>query len=114
MAMESAVNPIRMYKDDRGELRVLEVEKDLPFAVHRVFWLTKCCAMRGGHSHRDSDYALFPVAGSCSVLIDNRAVVELNDPDKWLHVRPGIEVKLSDFSDDCIVMVLASGPYNRR
>ena len=54
-------------------------------------------------------------SGSCTVLLDDgetRRAHRLESPDVGLHIKPGLWREMRDFSDDCVLLVLASAPYD--
>ena len=51
--------------DERGSLIVVEGERDVPFAIQRVFYIygSDATVMRGQHAHRSPEVVLGNVAG---------------------------------------------------
>lgn len=111
------LEPVPNFSDVRGAISVLEEEKGVPFEPKRVFLVHGVGSefTRGEHAHRECIQFLFAVSGSLSVLVDNgdkRQEVTLNSKRFGLLLPPmiwGIQYK---FSHDCILMVLASHPYD--
>lgn len=103
--------------DDRGTLVAVEERADIPFDIRRVYYVygTKPGVVRGQHAHRDLRQVVIAVSGSCRFLLDNgreRTEVVLDRPDRGLLIDPMIWGEMSDFSPDCVVLVLADGPYD--
>ena len=103
--------------DPRGMLTAIEGDRDIPFAIARVYFLTgtPSDAMRGFHAHRALEQYALCVSGSCTFDVDDgrsRESVLLSGPERALYVGPLLWHELRDFSADCVLMVLASAPYD--
>lgn len=102
-------------QDDRGMLTAVEGEKDVKFAIQRVFYMHGVKQDRGGHAHLDTEQLVIAVSGSFTVeLFDghrSRAYV-LDNPAVGLFVPRRIFVTLSEFSGDAVCLVLASDHYD--
>jgi UDP-2-acetamido-3-amino-2,3-dideoxy-glucuronate N-acetyltransferase len=104
-------------KDLRGDLSVTEFGKDLPFLPRRCFWVfgVPNSEIRGEHAHKECHQFLVAVSGSVSVLLDNgqhQAEVNLNKPKLGIHIPPGIWGVQYKYSEDAVLMVLASHGYD--
>ncbi|MEK5146082.1 FdtA/QdtA family cupin domain-containing protein [Psychrobacillus sp. FSL K6-4615] len=113
----SELMEIGVLGDERGNLSVLESYINLPFEIKRVFYIysTKDGVRRGFHAHYKTKQALISVAGSCKVSLDNTVRKEdviLDSPNKVLILEPNDWHEMYDFSDDCVLLVLASELYN--
>ena len=109
--------PLAVNGDDRGRLVAIEGGSDLPFAIARVYYVyaTTPGTVRGHHAHRALDQLAVAVAGSCTMLLDDgsqRVEVRLDDPAIGLTLPPMVWHEMSDFSPDCVLMVLASAAYD--
>lgn len=107
----------KIIGDERGSLVALEGNHDIPFDVKRVYyiWGTGASVIRGKHAHRRLKQVIFCLSGSCDFILDNgrdREVVSLNRPDIGLYIKSGVWREFTNFSDDCVVMVLASEHYD--
>ena len=103
--------------DERGSLVAIEESRDVPFAIARVYYLfgTRDGVTRGLHAHRSLRQFAVTVRGSCTMLLDDgsvRATLRLDDPTIGLMLPPMVWHEMSDFSDDCVLMVLADAPYD--
>ncbi len=108
---------LQVRGDERGSLVAIEGERDLPFAIARVYYIfgTKAGVDRGFHAHRRLRQLAVCVAGSCTMILDDgrsRVAVRLDRPTQGLEIGPMIWREMRDFSDDCVLMVLASEPYD--
>lgn len=113
----AALFHLPLVRDLRGNLSVAEIEKDLPFAPKRCFWVfgvpTK--EVRGEHAHKTCHQFLICLAGKVNVLIDdgkNRFETVLNRPNLGLHIPPSVWGVQYKYSSDAILLVLASEPYD--
>jgi dTDP-4-dehydrorhamnose 3,5-epimerase-like enzyme len=103
--------------DERGNLIALEGNKNIPFEIKRVYYIygTKKGVRRGFHAHKNLKQIAVCVSGSCKFLLDDgekKEVVLLDSPDKGLFIDKMIWHEMFDFSDNCVLMVLASDYYD--
>jgi dTDP-4-dehydrorhamnose 3,5-epimerase-like enzyme len=104
------------FGDGRGDLVSVEAGKHIPFTIKRVYCLYNLGDHpRGMHAHRQLQQLAFCVHGSCRFVLDNgtkREEIVLSDPRKGLLIGNLVWREMHDFSDDCVIMVLASEHYN--
>lgn len=104
------------FGDGRGDLVSVEAGRHIPFAIKRVYCLYNLGAHpRGMHAHRKLQQLAFCVHGSCRFILDNgteREEVVLSRPTQGLLIGNLIWREMHDFSDDCVIMVLASEHYD--
>lgn len=103
--------------DERGNLVVVEGNQTIPFAIKRVFYIygSDADVKRGQHANRESEFVLINVKGTSKVRIDNgyeEKVIELNRPRMGLYLSRMVWKDMYDFSDDSVLLVLASTHYN--
>lgn len=103
--------------DNRGSLIAIEANKDIPFDIKRVYYIfnTQQGVARGKHAHTRLQQVLICTSGNCKILLDDgqsKEVIELNSPAKGLYIGQKIWREMYDFSDDCVLMVLASEHYD--
>lgn len=108
---------LKAFGDERGSLIALEKNHNVPFDIKRVYYIydTKRNVPRGSHAHRQLEQLLICVTGSCKIKLDNgksSEVVELNSPELALYIGKNIWREMFDFSQGCVLMVLASEYYN--
>ncbi len=104
------------HSDRKGNLSVVENNKNVPFDVKRVYYLYDVPSgeSRGGHAHKALHQLIVAVSGSFSVTLDdgnNKKTIVLNRPYQGLYVVPGIWRTLDDFSSGSVCLVLASEKY---
>ena len=102
--------------DERGSLIALENNHNIPFDVKRVYYIfnTKDKVRRGFHAHKNLKQVAICVSGSCKFLLDdgkNKEEIELNTPNQGLFLEGLIWREMFDFSEDCVIIVLADDYY---
>lgn len=105
------------FNDHRGSLTVGQVPDELPFTAQRFFFISRVPGgePRGIHAHRECHQFLVCVAGSVKAMCDDgesRNVYVLDEPEVGLHMPPLTWGTQYDFSDDAVLLVLASHPYD--
>lgn len=103
--------------DERGKLVVIEGGQAIPFEIKRVFYIydSDDTVIRGQHANRESEFVLINVAGKSKVRItdgDEEIVVELDRPMTGVYIPKMIWKDMYDFSEDSILLVLASTHYD--
>ncbi|EES4285821.1 WxcM-like domain-containing protein, partial [Escherichia coli] len=115
--MKVKLIPLQTHGDDRGSLVALEEGYNIPFQIKRVYYIfnTKKGVMRGFHAHKNLKQVAIAVRGSCKFKLDNgtdSVEVLLNDPAQGLLIESFIWREMYDFSEDCVLMVLADSHYD--
>ncbi len=106
-----------IHGDHAGNLVALEQGVDFTFDIRRVYyiWGTERNAIRGRHAHRDLKQMIICLSGSCDFTLDDgreRVTYHLDTPTTGLYVENFVWREFTNFSPDCIVMVLASEHYD--
>jgi dTDP-4-dehydrorhamnose 3,5-epimerase-like enzyme len=101
---------LKTFTDKRGNLTV--IEKVIPFDVKRIFYIYGVDdSIRGGHRHIKTIQAAICLRGSCLIYNDDNQVqhdFNLNSPDQCLILEPQDWHQMYQFTEDAILMVLAS------
>lgn len=106
--------------DERGNLVVIEGEgMDIPFDIKRVFYIygSDSTVVRGQHANRETEFLLVNVSGTSKVRVDNgreSKVIELNRPRMGLYLTSMLWKDMYDFSEDSVLLVLASRHYDAK
>jgi len=105
------------YNDKGGELTVLE--KKLPFDIKRIFFVTnqQKGQIRARHANRVLKEGLICLAGSCDILLDDgnkRETIVLNNKEECLLIGNMTWIETSNYTEDCILLVLASEYYDEK
>lgn len=108
---------LQVLGDKRGSLIALEQNKNIPFDIKRIYYIfdTKTNVSRGFHAHYNLEQVAICIKGSVTFILDDgkkRKSVLLNSPSVGLHIRGLIWREMHDFSDDCVLMVVASEHYD--
>ena len=103
--------------DERGSLVALESEKTVPFSIKRVYYIfgTNAGVSRGFHAHKKLQQVALCITGKCRMILDDgrqRNEVWLDSPNKGLIIGDLVWREMHDFSEDCVLLVLASEHYD--
>ena len=101
------------FTDGRGELSVLE--KAVPFAIRRVYFIHHARGLRGGHRHRKNTQLLVAVAGEVRIWVNDGKKKQdylLKRPCQGLLLETTDWHTMDNFSPDCVLLVLASEAYD--
>lgn len=101
---------LQTFTDKRGNLTV--IEKVVPFDIKRIFYIYGVDdSKRGGHRHHKTIQAAICIKGTCTIYNNNgkeENTFVLDKPNKCLIIKPEDWHTMYDFSEDAILMVLAS------
>ena len=104
------------FRDERGVLVPVELERVVPFPVRRVFWVcdVPAGASRGGHAHKACQQFLVCVAGVLTIEVydgaaERRVALVAGDA---LHVPPGIFAAERYDAAGTVLMVFCDRPYD--
>lgn len=103
--------------DERGSLVAIEANRHIPFEVKRVYYIfgTQPGVSRGFHAHKNLQQLAVCVTGKCRMVLDdgiNKESVWLDSPTKGLLIGNNVWREMHEFSDDCVLLVLASEHYD--
>ena len=104
--------------DERGHLVIVEGGIDVPFEIKRAFYIygSDADVVRGCHANRCTEFVLINVAGSSKVKVKdgegNEAIFCLNRPHTGIYLPTLVWKEMYDFSEDSVLLVLASEHYD--
>ncbi|EGU33603.1 MULTISPECIES: sugar 3,4-ketoisomerase [Vibrio] len=103
--------------DERGSLVSLEQNKNIPFNIKRVYYIfnTEQGVARGFHAHKKLQQVAICLRGSCRFILDDskcRESIVLDSPNIGLYIDNYKWREMHDFSEDCVLMVLASDYFD--
>lgn len=109
--------PFNTMGDERGFLIAFEENNNVPFDIKRVFYIfgTQNYVVRGNHANRKTKFLLISISGSCKVKTNDGTVEKihtLKNPETGLFLDKMVWKEMYDFSDDCILLVMASEYYD--
>ncbi|WP_305084274.1 FdtA/QdtA family cupin domain-containing protein [uncultured Faecalibaculum sp.] len=115
--MNVKIIPFQQHGDSRGQLIAIEEKINVPFEFKRVYFMyeTKKNVRRGLHAHKKLKQILFCVHGSCKVHLDDgmeQREVLLDKPYYGLLIEGLVWREMYDFSEDAVLMVIASDFYD--
>ncbi|KOY62600.1 dTDP-6-deoxy-3,4-keto-hexulose isomerase [Photorhabdus heterorhabditis] len=107
----------KILGDERGQLISLEGNKNIPFEIKRVYYIfgTKSGVARGFHAHKKLKQIAICMSGNCRFILDDgkkREEIVLDTSHSGILIDPMAWHEMHDFSEDCILMVLADDVYD--
>lgn len=106
---------LKTFTDKRGNLTV--IEKVIPFQIKRIFYIYGVDdSIRGGHRHKKTIQAAICLKGKCEIFNNDNFQKEkfvLDSPDKCLMLEAKDWHKMFGFTEDAILMVLASEYFDK-
>ena len=107
---------IKKAAEPDGILYVLENNREIPFDIQRVFLVANVQQgkTRGDHATKRTRLVLFPVSGSCNVVVDDGETKEsfqMNDPSEGLLIEPMVWRSMQEFTPDCVMMAVCDRQY---
>lgn len=108
---------MHVFGDERGKLVSLEGNRNVPFAIKRVYYIfdTIPDQVRGLHAHKNMEQIIVAMDGACQFILDDgksRESVWLNRPDVGLYIGKNLWREMHNFSYGCKLMILASDYYD--
>ena len=103
-----------------GNLFIAEVKREVPFPIKRVYFINSLAnprAVRGRHAHRKLEQVIFCVSGSFVLHLDDgrkKQRLRLHEPAIGIRLGPRLWHTMSDFSYDCVILVLAAERYDEK
>lgn len=111
------LHPVTVARDLRGSLAAVEFEGALPFVPRRFFAVLDVPSrdVRGEHAHKRCEQFLVALRGSVTCVVDDghhRRTVVLDRPDVGLHMPAMTWGTQYRYSEDAVLGVFASLPYD--
>ncbi|MFA5109386.1 MAG: FdtA/QdtA family cupin domain-containing protein [Patescibacteria group bacterium] len=114
----SGIFPLQFHNDSPdGNLIIAEAQKNIPFKIKRVYFINHLfnkIAQRGRHAHKKLEQIILCLNGSFRLELDdgrNRQKILMNNPYYGVRLGSRLWHRMSGFSPDCVIMVLASDYY---
>lgn len=106
------------FLDKRGNLSIIEENKNIPFKIVRSYWIYDVPGgeVRGGHAYRENEEFIVALSGSFDVILDNgkeKQIHHLNRSYYGLYVPKGWWRSMENFSTNSLALILASTAYNK-
>lgn len=99
--------------DKRGNLSVIEEDKNVPFKIKRTYWIYDVPGgvIRGGHAYKNNCEFIVALSGSFDVLLDDgngSKLFSLNRSYYGLYVPKGLWRQMNNFSTNSLALIAAS------
>ena len=112
-----SLNRVPRIEDLRGDLIAREVGAGLPFAPKRCFMVmdVRSREVRGEHAHRECEQLLVCTKGSMACVVDDGVHLQevlLDTSEVGLYVPPMVWSTQYKYTEDAILLVFASDPYD--
>lgn len=115
----SGVVLLQFFDDGKdGKLVIAEGTRSVPFEIKRVYYITgfeNSKAVRGKHAHKQLEQYIFCVHGRFDLELDDgetKQRITMDNPYYGVRLGPKLWHTMSNFSDDCVILVLASDYYD--
>jgi len=100
-------------EDPRGNLSIIEEEKNIPFKIERTYWIYDVPGgqTRGGHAFKKQREFIVALSGSFDVVVDDgkqKKTFSLNRSYYGLYVPAGLWRQMENFSTNSLAIVLSS------
>lgn len=101
-----------------GIISVAEQNRNIPFSIKRVYYiydLKSDLSVRGMHAHKSLEQVLFCVNGRFELIVDdgyNKNQFKMDTPNLGIYLGPMLWHEMRKFSENCILLVLASDYFN--
>ena len=108
---------LKTFTEPDGKLIPIELDKDIPFEVKRMFYVYDVHAQndRGKHSHHKTKQILIAVNGGVTVICDDgkkRRNYILNEPNKALYIPEMIWDEQVYHNESSVLLVLSNTYYD--
>ncbi len=111
----SGVVKLKFFNDfPDGNLVIAEAKKNVSFEIKRVYFINNLFnkrSVRGKHAHKTLEQIIFCVNGYFKLHLDdgrNKQNIMMDDPYTGIQLGPRLWHEMSNFSSDCVILVLAS------
>ncbi|WP_440881203.1 sugar 3,4-ketoisomerase [Tenacibaculum sp. C7A-26P2] len=114
----------KLFSDGRGDLVPIEIgnqKYDVPFEVKRCYFISvptnENKAVRGKHAHKNLKQVIVCLNGSFTLRLLNRngeeESIRLSKKDEGIYIENLVWRELNNFSDNCVILVLANQHYDK-
>lgn len=119
MKIDSRIIQLPRFLDERGNLSVIEEDKDIPFKIQRSHWIYDVPGgeKRGGHAYKSTQQFIIALSGSFDILLDNgenQTRYHLNRSYYGLYVPEMIWCEMDNFSTNSLALIVSSTEYDEQ
>lgn len=103
---------------EKGKLSFMEVNKDVPFEIKRIYYIydiRDLNTIRGYHAHKTLQQIIFCLQGSFTLELNDgyeKKEVCLDRPNKGVIIDNLIWRNMKNFNENVVIMVIASDYYD--
>lgn len=117
MFAQAQIINLPKIEDPRGNLSIIEEEKNVPFKIERTYWIYDVPGgeIRGGHAFKEQQELIVALSGSFDVIVDDgktKQTYSLNRSYYGLYLPAGLWRQMQNFSTNSLALVLSSTHYN--
>lgn len=117
MIKDCKIIELPKVSDPRGNLTFVEENRQIPFAIKRVYYLYDVPggAVRAGHAHKSLHQFVIAIAGSFDIALDDgfdQKQIHLDRSFHGLYIAPMTWREINNFSSSSVCVVLASDFYD--
>jgi len=114
---EAIIIHLPKIEDPRGNLSIIEEEKNIPFKIERTYWIYDVPGgqIRGGHAFKEQQEFIVALSGSFDVVVDDgkqKKTFSLNRSYYGLYVPAGLWRQMENFSTNSLAIVLSSTTFS--
>ena len=114
---EARIINLPKIEDPRGNLSIIEEEKNIPFKIERTYWIYDVPGgqTRGGHAFKEQQEFIVALSGSFDVVVDDgkeKKIFSLNRSYYGLFIPAGLWRQMENFSTNSLAMVLSSTEFS--
>jgi len=102
------------FSDERGSLTVIESFSE--FNIKRIYYIYNVYGLRGGHRHKKTKQGLICLSGSCEIYVNDgnvKQTFKIDSANKCLLIEAKDWHTMDNFSENAVLLVLASEYYNK-
>lgn len=115
--MKPLIINLPKIEDPRGNLSIIEEDKNIPFKIARTYWIYDVPGgeIRGGHAFKEQREFIVALSGSFDVVVDDgkeKTTFSLNRSYYGLYVPAGFWRQMQNFSTNSLALVLSSTHYH--
>jgi len=117
----SGVVKLQFFDDKKdGTMVIGESKKNIPFNIKRIYYINKLNnqkSVRGKHAHKKLEQVIFCINGFFRLNLDDgykKQRIVLDNLYYGIRLGPMLWHEMTDFSKDCVILVLASDFYNKK
>ncbi len=117
MSCHAHIIDLPKFEDPRGNLSIIEEEKNIPFKIERTYWIYDVPGgqVRGGHAFKMQQELIVALSGSFDVIIDDgytKQTFSLNRSYYGLYVPARLWRQMQNFSTNSLALVLSSTKFS--